>query len=131
MWFVEIITFWKEQRSFVMIRTVLIVDDQYLPDIARASIKVYRPDVVIVIAEHKDYPLEIIVAPSKHFNVTNTDVVGSSKLVDLIQEDYPDARVILMCGRKKQRKPRAHKPSKDKQAKRADLLEAIKKLIER
>lgn len=112
----------------VMIRAVLIIDDQYLPDVARASIKVYRPDVVIVIAEHKDYPLEIIVAPSKHFNITNTEVVSGTKLVDAIQEDYPKTRVILMCGRKKLR---TSKPSKDKKTKRADLLEAIKRLIEK
>ncbi len=114
-----------------MIRTVLVIDDQFLVDIIRASIRVYRPDVVIVIAEHKDYPLEIISVPSKHFNLTKADVESGTKLVDAIQEDYPDVRVILMCGRKKTRKPRTNKPSKDKQTKRADLLEAVRRLIER
>jgi hypothetical protein len=132
LWFIEIITF-REGRSATVIRTVLIVDDEFLLNVVRAVTTVYRPDAVIVIAKQKDYAPEIINATGRRLDRSIAElglVLDSVDLVDIIQRRHPEARVISMTGRKRATKKRIYSV-KELATKRKELLKTIREIMEK
>ena len=116
-----------------MIRTVLIVDDEFLLNVVRAVTRVYRPDAVIVIAKQKDYSPEVINATGRRLDRSIAELspsLDSVDLVDIIQRRHPDARVISMTGRKRTGKKRTYS-AKEMATKRGEILKAIRGLIEK
>lgn len=116
-----------------MIRTVLIVDDEFLLNVVRAVTTVYRPDAVIVIAKQKDYAPEIINATGRRLDRSIAElglVLDSVDLVDIIQRRHPEARVISMTGRKRATKKRIYSV-KELATKRKELLKTIREIMEK